>query len=376
MIQKLKQLDRTILIVLFGFGVISTAVIYSATFGTKYEGLHMSNAILFGVFFVAMPFAALFDYRLLTGRLAYVLYAAGIGMLLLVIWKGEDINGSTRWIGIGGVQFQPSELAKVFTILLVAHLLAKRGGEQLQLFRDVVPLCAVVAVPCVLVLKQPDLGTAIVFVSILVGMIWIGNIGKVPMIAGISVLSGLVWAVIWLFHNNYVLLQKFVKPHQLARIQTFLDPASDPDKSWHVRNAMRAVASGQMSGQGFKQGHLVQHGFIPYSYSDSIYVAVGEEFGFLGSAVLLLLYYVLIYRMVRIVSGSGDLSGQYLVVGVISMLVLQIFENIAMHIGLMPLTGIALPLLSYGGSSLLTNMLCIGLVLSVKVYGAEPRLRS
>ena len=374
MFHKLKRLDYVILFIMLGFGIISTMVIYSTTAGTKYEGLHMTNLVLYSVFFVSLAASAFFDYRILTGRMAYVLYALGIVLLLLVMWKGEDLNGSVRWIRLGGIQFQPSEPAKVFTISLVANLLGKRRGEPLRFMRDVVPIGAAVMIPAALVFKQPDLGNAIVFISILIGMIWIGNMSKVQMIAGISMLAGMIGSVIWLFYNSYSLLEKTLKPHQLARIQTFLDPTGDPDQSWHARNALKAVASGQLYGEGFRQGQLVQNGYIPYSYSDSIYVAVGEEFGFIGSALLLLLYFLLIYRMVRIVMGSTDLSGAYLVVGIISMLVLQIFENIAMHIGLMPLTGISLPWISYGGSSLFTNMICIGLVLSVKAHSSHSSM--
>lgn len=164
------------------------------------------------------------------------------------------------------------------------------------------------------------------------------------------------------------LFSKFIKPHQLGRIQTFLDPTSDPDKSWHVLNSIKAIGAGQMYGEGFGKGVFIHKGFIPYDYADSIFVVIGEEFGFMGIAILLLLYFLLIYRMIRIAMESSDMTGTYIVIGVISMLTLQIFENIAMHTGLMPLTGIALPFISYGGSSLLTYLLLIGLVLSVKKH--------
>lgn len=154
----------------------------------------------------------------------------------------------------------------------------------------------------------------------------------------------------------------------MNRIETFLDPASDPDQSWHVLNSKIAIATGQLYGDGFRNGHYVQNGYIPYGYADSIFVVIGEEFGFAGAAVLLFLYFLLIYRMVLISLACKDLAGCYLIIGVVSMLTLQIFENIAMHIGLMPLSGIALPFISYGGSSLLTNMIAMGFVMSVKLH--------
>lgn len=223
-----------------------------------------------------------------------------------------------------------------------------------------------------MVLNQPDLGTAIVFVCIFIGMLWIGNIRIKHSLAGLVALVALIGGITALYFVDVPLFNKIVKPHQLHRIQTFINPSADPDQSYHVVNSMTAVSSGGLMGEGYLQGHMIHGGFIPYDYADSIYVVIGEEFGFTGSAVLLLLYFILIYRMIRIAMDSEDLAGSYLVIGVISMFTLQIFENIAMHIGLMPLTGIALPFVSYGGSSLMTNMLSMGLVLSVRLHSPKP----
>jgi len=368
---KIKRLDVSLLLLILCFMAISTVVIYSATNGTKYEGLHINNLVAYGFLFVPLLFVAFMDYRIVVRYLSYVLYALGIVLLLVVLLNGTNLNGSTRWISIQSVQFQPSEIAKIFLILLIANWLSKRNGEPLRLIKDILPVAAATLLPVALILKQPDLGTSIVFISIMLGMLWMGNVPKKHIAIGIGAIGVLV-AVIWtLYITDSSLFQTFVKPHQLARIQTFLDPASDPDKSWHVLNSIRAIGTGDMYGKGFGQGYLVQNGFIPYDYADSIFVVIGEEFGFIGSAVLLLLYFFLIYRMVRIAYDCPDLSGAYIVVGVISMLVLQIFENISMHLGLMPLTGLALPFISYGGSSLLTNMIAIGLVLSVRIHHLE-----
>ncbi len=346
-------------------GAAGTFAVYEATSGTRLDGLHVGNMVMFGFFFIPMLLVAWLDYRFLTGKIAYVLYAIGIGLLVLVQATGEDINGAVRWFRIGSIQVQPSEMVKIFTIMLVAHLLQKRQGEKLRFARDILPVCAVIVLPFLLIMKQPDLGTALVFVGIGMGMIWMGNVRAAYMAAFLGAIAGAIGLVLKLYHSNYELLAKFVKPHQMARIQTFLDPTSDPDKAWHVQNAMTAIGSGRMYGD---DGIFLKQGFIPYLYSDSIFVVIGEKFGFVGAAVLLMLYYVLFYRMIIIIGESRDLAGAYLVVGLVSMMVFQVFVNIGMHIGMLPLTGISLPFISYGGSSLLTNMIAIGLALSVKTH--------
>jgi len=367
----LKKLDTTILLIVASLVAIGTIAIYGATAGTRLDGLHINNLILFGALSIPMLLVALLDYRILIGRWSYALYAAGIGMLLLVKFRGEVFNGAVRWLSIGQFQFQPSELAKIFTILLAAHLLQKRSGEKLRLIKDLCPIFIIFIIPTVLIMDQPDLGTALVFVGILLGLLWMGNIRIMYMLLFIGSVSLVIGSVLWLYYANHDFLAKFVAPHQMARIQTFLDPASDPDKSWHVMNAKYAIGSGGLNGD---TGYYLQHGFIPYAYSDSIYVVIAERYGFLGSAVLLLLYFSLLYRMVIIGLDNKELSASYIVIGLISMLVFQVFVNIGMHIGLLPLTGISLPFISYGGSSLLTNMIAIGLVLSVKMHQQEATL--
>ncbi|MNI22408.1 Rod shape-determining protein RodA [compost metagenome] len=371
LIQRAKKVDFMIIFFLLCFMVISTLVIYSATHNTKYAGLHVNNLSMFLVMFVAMLALSMLDYRGIIRHLSLYLYIFGILLLVLVQFKGENINGAQRWINLHFMQFQPSELMKVFVVLLIAKMLEKRKGEYLRFVQDVIPMAVIVGIPFLLVVNQPDLGTSIVFICIFIGMLWIGKIRIKHGLLGLSVILGIMGSLYALYFVNMPLFSKIIKPHQLNRIQTFLNP-TDPDQSYHVLNSLKAVSSGELLGKGYLQGKMIQGGFVPYDYADSIYVVIGEEFGFLGSSVLLLLYFLLIYRMIRIAMLSEDLAGSYLIVGVISIFTLQIFENIAMHIGLMPLTGISLPFISYGGSSLMTNMLFMGLVLSVKVHQLKP----
>lgn len=370
--RKLSQLDFTILFIVVCFSLISTAVIYSATSGTRYEGLHLNNIYLYTAFFFPMVAMCLIDYRWVMRNFSYVLYAIGIALLIFVRYHGVLLNGARRWINLGFMQFQPSELIKLFVILLLAYWLGRRRGQPLRFWMDIVPALAITAIPFYLVLKQPDLGSALIFIAILVGMLWLANIRLLHVIWGTAAAATAAAGVVALYFYKQEWFFKVIRPHQWKRIQTFIDPTSDPDATWHVLNSIAAVGTGQMTGKGYLQGTFVQNGFIPYHYADSIYVVIGEEFGFLGSAVLLLFYFVLLYRMVRIAIDCTDRSGAYIIAGIVSMLTLQIFENIAMHTGLMPLTGIALPFVSYGGSSLLTNMLAIGIVLNIKVHQKIP----
>lgn len=374
MIAKAKRIDGIIIFVLLCFMVISTVVIYSATMGTKYEGEHKEHLMMFSLFFVPLFLLAFIDYRRLLKYAAYLLYGTGIGMLVLVLLIGKNINNSTRWLDLKFMNLQPSELVKLSVILLIAHLLKRRNGEQLKLLSDIIPIIGVTVLPVLLIMKQPDLGTSIVFVCIFIGMIWMANISMKHIVMGLSLVLIVVGTVVSLYFINLDWFHKIITPGQLDRIETFIDPSNDPDNSWHVTNSKVAISTGQLYGEGFRQGTYVQGGMVPFIYADSIFVVIGEEFGFLGSACLLFFYFLLIYRLVRIATECQDLSGSYIVVGVISMFTLQIFENIAMHIGLMPMTGIALPFISYGGSSLLSSMLAIGLVLSVKIHSDEPEI--
>lgn len=371
MIQKAKRLDGIILGIVACFAIISTLVIESATTGTRYEGLHVANIEMYAIMLIPMLIVAMLDYRLVVRYLSYPSYVIGIILLVMVLVIGVNLNGSTRWIEIGSQQFQPSELMKIAFILTLARFLGSREGQAPRFWKDIVPSLMMFFVPFYLVFKQPDLGTAIVFISILVSVLWMANMQWKQIVIGLSVIVVIAAGVAALYFVQFDLFSKVIKPHQLERIQTFIDPTLDPENSWHVKNAQTAIGSGQLYGKGFMQGSLVQGGYVPYHYADSIFAVIGEEFGFIGSTVLLLLYFLLIYRMIIISYKSRDRAGSYIVVGIIAMLVLQIFENIAMHTGLMPLTGIALPFVSYGGSSLLTNMLSIGLVLSVHIHQDE-----
>lgn len=381
MLAKLKNIDIPIVVILFAFMVISTMTVYSASVDHPSIVISISKIlILYAVGLLAFLACSLFDYRVLI-RIAPFLYGIGIVSLLAVYFFGKKIHGARGWFELpGGLTFQPAELVKLILIICVTALLAKRGGELLQIKNDLIPVCAAVLLPFILVLIQPDLGNAIIFVIILLGMLWIGNIKYTHVLLSVVILAGLGFLLLTLyktFHTSlFETLKGFGFSHWMDRIDTYLYPQDvTEDDSYQVKNAIRAIGSGGLEGEGFLKGTSVHSNFIPFAYSDSIFVVVGEEFGFRGSAVLLLIYFLLIYRMILISIQSTQLSGAYIVVGVVSMFVFQIFENVGMMIGIMPLTGITLPFVSYGGTSLLINMLSLGLVMSVKLHQErEPEL--
>jgi rod shape determining protein RodA len=384
---KLKKIDWSIILILLILMAISTMLIHSATISNEklYKlGLPKKSLIFYAIGFVVMLGTAFFDYRLL---LKMSLYLYGFGILLLIglfTPLGTEHFGAKGWytLPLGSLEFQPAELMKLILILAIAWFLARREGEKLELKRDVLPVGFMVFIPFVLILVQPDLGNGVILLVILLALYWIGNIKFLHVLLGTVLVGVLLSSFFYLFvHFNKPITEyadKYGVSHWVDRLNTFIDPSLAKDKKkaeanmYQTENSKIAIGSGSLTGQGYLQGKSLHSNHIPVAYTDSIFVVVGEEFGFRGGAVLLVLYFILIYRMIMIAMEATDLGGSYVIVGILSMYVFQIFENIGMLIGLMPLTGITLPFLSYGGTSLLINMLAIGLVMSIRVHQDAP----
>lgn len=383
MLDKLKKTDWFIVSLMVLFMAISTVVVHSAIANDpNFAGTDVKNVINYGIGFAVFFCAMLFDYRLLV-KMAYYLYGFGIILLVAVYLFGVEKNSAKSWFILPfGFNFQPAELMKLLTIIAVAAFLARREGEALRFWKDVVPIGLLVFLPMGLIIIQPDLGNAIIFVFILLVLYWIGNIKYTHVLIGTALITGFIALFFYLFQLYYEPAVQYLKEndqgqwvHRLNRIHTFVDPdAASADAKYQVNNSMRAIGSGGLTGEGYKMGDSVQKGFIPLPYSDSIFVVIGEEYGFVGSSVLLLLYFLLIYRMIYISIQSVNRAGAYIIIGIVSMYVFQIFENIGMMIGIMPLTGITLPFVSYGGSSLLINMMAVGTVASVHVHQEQKSL--
>lgn len=375
--QKVQHIDYIMLAVLGCFMIISTFVIYSATTGTGLAGYHQRHLFMFLIFFIPLLGMSFIDYRILNVYVVVAFYVIGMVLLILVEFIGVEHNGAVRWLAVGSregrfyQEFQPSEVMKGIIVIVLAKLLARRNGERLEFIKDIVPAGLLVLIPFYLVYEQPDLATAIIFIVILIGMLWIAKVRMKHIVIGLIIVSVVVVSLFVLYNVNEELFLKVMKEHQLKRIQTFLEPIAEDD--WHVKNSIIAISMGGLTGKGFLEGDYVHSGFIPYDYADSIFVVVGEEFGFIGASAMLLLFFVLIYRMILVALNCENYFGKYIVIGVITMLTLQVFQNVAMHLGSMPMTGIPLPFISFGGSSLLVNMLSIGLVMSVKLHNEHKQ---
>ncbi|MBM6384426.1 MAG: rod shape-determining protein RodA [Paenibacillus sp.] len=377
MLRMLKKMDGVILFVLFLLMIASVFAIYSGTQTDATLAKHHIKTLLFYIIgFVAVVGIGLVNYKLYVNY-AFYLYALGIVLLVLVNFVGGPINNANGWIKLGeNLSFQPAELFKMILILFLAHLLVKRQRNTLGFWRDIIPIGCWAFVPFALVMIQNDLGNALGYVVILAAVLWIGNIKLKHAIIGLVIVAvtffGFVKAYTTYHDEIFTFLEKVGREHWAERIDPWLVPEKATSKAtWHTKNAGLAIGSGGIVGKGYLQGTSVQSGRVPYTYSDSIFVVIAEEFGFVGASVLLLLYFILIHRMVLIGMECKDRAGPVIIVGIIGMLLYQVFENIGAFLGLMPLTGITLPFISYGGTSLLINMACIGLVMSIKLYGDE-----
>ncbi|AIQ61334.1 FtsW/RodA/SpoVE family cell cycle protein [Paenibacillus borealis] len=376
MLQKIKKIDGVILVILVLLMVVSIFSIYSVTHGRdKLDGSHIKMIKFYILGFIAFLGLTFVDYRLLVKYALYV-YVTGIGILVLVSFIGTEQNGAQGWIKFGGFSLQPAELFKLILILFLAAVLVRKNKNKLLFWRDVVPLALMSLLPFLIVLSQNDLGNALSYVVILVGLLWIGNIKFTHALIGLLIIGGSAAAGIMSYIHYHDEIKDFLtdigRSHWVERFDPWLVPEEATAKaSYHTKNAKMAIASGGMSGEGYMEGSSVQTDRVPYTYSDSIFVQIAEEFGFVGSALVLLLYFILIHRMILIALECKDRGGPFLIVGIVAMMLYQIFENIGAFIGLMPLTGITLPFISFGGTSLLINMASIGLVMSVRLHGQE-----
>lgn len=320
----------------------------------------------------AMIAAMLVDYSLIL-RLAPWIYGANLGLLTLVLVVGRTTMGAQRWLHIGGVTIQPSEFAKVAMIVAFASFLANTeraggsaGRDEPRPGRELIPSLLYVALPWLLVFRQPDLGTSLVFGAIFLGMLYAAGISP-------KLLFGLIGGVIGGSALAIYLHYRFGLPiplrdYQLRRIMTFVNPGEDLRASgYHTRQSQIAIGSGRLLGKGFLKGSQNQLNFLPTRHTDFIFSVVGEEVGFIGAVLVLLLFAVILWRCIQVAARAQDTGGSLLAVGVACMIAFHVFVNVGMAAGVMPVTGLPLPFLSQGGSSLLTNCIAIGLVLNVNM---------
>jgi rod shape determining protein RodA len=384
---------------LTGLVVMGLVAVYSATNGSP-EPLalfyrQLSWAIV-GIFVVIMFYYM--DYRLVRDN-AYFIYAAGIILLLAVLVFGKKVAGATSWVRIGMFSFQPSELTKMITIVAMARFLSD-DQTDIGNVTDLGKVLAMALVPAALVLLQPDTGTTMTCLSFIIPMIVLAGFNLynillviVPvalMLAGFFNITVLIILAVSSLIMFVVLGKKFqwhqlmticlgilgglmtgrfatsiLKPHQIKRIQIFLDPATDPQGAgYNVLQAKIAIASGGLLGKGFLHGTQTQLRYIPAQWTDFIYCVIAEEFGFLGSTLLLLFFLVLVLRLIWMVGAIKNRFVELMLAGYASLLVTHLVINIGMTIGIMPVIGVPLPFVSYGGSSLVANMMMVGLAMN------------
>lgn len=289
-------------------------------------------------------------------RFVIPIYLFSLALLVLVIFKGDTVLGSQRWISIGGFfKLQPSELAKVCIIITLSAIMAKEGRD-LSRWHDLIIPFAHVGLPMLAIFNQPDLGTSLVFVAITLSILFVAGMRWLHL--GVLSVAGAIASVLaFLF---------VLQPYQKNRLIIFRDPWQDPQGiGWQIIQSKVAIGSGRFRGRGLFQGTQTQLDFLPEKQTDFIFSVLGEELGFLGTSLFLLAYLFLIWQILNVGMEAKDNFGRFICVGVAAMLSFQLLVNAGMTISIMPVTGIPLPLLSYGGSSFLTTMISMGLVLSV-----------
>ena len=353
-----RNLDYVLLTVVLGIIAFGIVIIMSAT-GGYFSPIAQKQLIAAVLGFVGMMVVSAVDYSKLEG-LIRPFYVLGIALLLLVLVIGANVKGAQSWIHLGGFALQPSEIMKLVVIVTLANYFAK-PGHQVKRLLDLVRPLLIFAIPMVLIMLQPDLGTLLVFVGILFGMLFLAG---VPL-RHFFLFSGLGLASMPLFWM-------MLKDYQKNRLLTFLDPSLDPlGAGYNVIQSKIAIGSGHIWGKGLFQGTQASLKFLPEPHTDFIFSVLGEEFGFVGGMALLLLFFVLIWRGAQIAADAKDTFGQLMSAGVVCMLLFHLILNVGGATGIMPLTGLPLPLFSSGGSSVVANMLAIGVLQSVHIRSRE-----
>ncbi|HET7560510.1 MAG TPA: rod shape-determining protein RodA [Limnochordia bacterium] len=364
----LPLLGALALLLIFGLTIVYTATFNLSPSGApELEAQHpyywVSHQAVWAVLGIAaLAAAAFFDYRVYS-RYSRIVYIGMLLLLVVVLIVGPERLGARRWIDFGPIQLQPAEFAKIGLILTLAQLLDKRP-EPRQLRALVLPFLHT-AVPMLLILKEPDLGTTMVFVSILFGMLFVAGASRRHLLA--IALSGalLFAAAIWASLAGVI---HVLKDYQLQRLVVFLDPGAYRNGAgWNIIQSKIAIGSGGFFGNGLLAGSQTQLDFLPERHTDFIFAVIGEEFGFVGAIALLGLYALVLWRVALVVRSARDRLGALITGGVFAMLLTHIFVNVGMAMGIMPVTGIPLPFVSVGGSFLLSNLLAVGLVVGVQV---------
>ena len=358
-LEKLKSVDYFLILIVILIGIISVFAIYSTENGnfSYFTKNHLIRLIVFFFMFLVFSFIRIsFWYRN-----AYIFYLIGLVLLILVLFFGISSSGSTRWINLYLLNLQPSELMKIVIIICFARYYHRIQSVDIQSIKFLILPIVLLFIPCYLVIRQPDLGTSILIAGSGIAIIWL---------AGLNIK--------YFFYSGLLLIVSFpfvisvLKPYQKSRILTFFNPDRDPlGAGYQIIQSKIAIGSGGFYGKGFLKGTQSYLEFLPEKHTDFIFTLFSEEFGFLGSIILLFLYTLLIYRIISIGFSTRSLFSKLYCFGFASALFLYVFVNISMVLGLLPIVGAPLPIMSYGGSSMLSIMLGLSIVMSCKIYNQD-----
>ena len=354
--QKIKSIDYILLLCVLVIGVISGFAMYISDGG---ELLYhtKSHLIRFSVFFLMMFFLSFINIKTWhkTGYLFYII------VLMLLVWAslyGITVSGSQRWINLYFINFQPSELMKIAIIVCFAKYYNRMQLTNVNKFKNLLIPLTILVLPIILVISQPDLGTSILIALSGIIVLWL---------AGVNLKYFFYSSLILLISAPFAI--SFLKPYQKLRILTFFDPDKDPlGAGYQIIQSKIAVGSGGLFGKGFLKGTQGYLEFLPEKHTDFIFTLYSEEFGFIGSIILLLVYAVLIFRILKIGSLSRSFFGKFFCYGFGSAIFIYIFVNMSMVLGLLPIVGSPLPIMSYGGSSMLATMIGLSIAMSTKIY--------
>ena len=354
--KELKNIEWIVLILVIILTIIGLVALFSATQNTEYDDFK-KQMIWFGVSLVAMIIFMLIDYETLV-KLSPIFYGGFIILLIAVLFT-EPINGASSWFNIFGFSFQPAEFAKIFVVLFLAMVINKiqnRGKYEINKISKILIILIIVAVPLFLIIRQPDYGTAAAYLVATALMLFAAGIDKKYIIS-----------VILLILIAIPLLYNFVLPeHARERIDIFLHPESDPrGAGYNIIQSKLAIGAGGLTGMGLLKGNQTQLGFLYPKTTDFIFAVIGEEMGFIVAGTIIILYVVLITKIFYIAKTAKDSVGTLIASGIAGIFIFHVIENIGMVMGLLPITGVPLPFISYGGSSMITNYIMIGILLNI-----------
>lgn len=355
----LQNFDWILLLLLILLGAISVANLYSATYPIREAGgsqIFMKQVYWFLMGFGVLLMMTTFDYHAME-RLAYPVYLFSLFLLILVLFLGKISSGSQRWLSLGGITFQPSEFAKIAIIIALAKYFNDHGEYNEYRLRYLWKPFILISLPCILILKEPDLGSALILGIISFSIILFVKIHWRSLL--ILIISSFLSApFIWFT----------LKEYQQKRILTFLSPDMDPlGSGYHINQSKIAVGSGLLWGKGYLKGTQTRLHFLPEQHTDFAFSVLAEEWGFVGSFFLLMLYLFLVLWGINIAKSSKDKLGAIMAIGIVSIIFWQLVINVSMAIGLLPVVGIPLVLFSYGGSSIISTMLGMGLLMNISM---------